>query len=420
MHNITTNKKPLNRLVNTLPNLPKTCAEKFNFAVVQKRVDTLKFHWNYVHYWPYKFVQRVHNITTSKKQLYRHVNTLLNLPQTCAEKFNFVVVQMKVDTLKFHWNYVHYLPYKIVQRVHNITTSKKPLNRLVNTLPNFPISCAEKFNFAVVQKRVDTLKFHWNYVHYWPYKFVQRMHNITTSKKQLYGLVNTLLNLPESCAEKFNFAVVQKWVDTLKFHWNYVPHWPYKFVQRVHNITTGKKKLYRLVNTLLNLPESCAEKFNFAVVQKRVDTLKFHWNYVHYWPYKFVQRVHNITTSKKQLYSHVNTLLNLPQTCAEKFNFAVVQKRVDTLKFHWNYVHYWPYKFVQRVHNITTSKKQLYRLVNTLLNLPESSAEKFNFAVVQKWVDTLKFRWNYVHYWPYKFVQRVHNITTSKKNSTGL
>ena len=149
-------------------------------------------------------------------------------------------------------------------------------------------------------------------------------------------------------------------------------------MQRVHNITTSKKQLYRYVNTLLNLPQTCAEKFNFAVVQKRVDTLKLHWNYVHYWPYKFVQRVHNITTRKKQLYRHVNTLLNLPQTCAEKFNFAVVQKRVDTLKFHWNYVHYWPYKFVQRVHNITTSKKQLYRHVNTLLNLQESCAEKFN------------------------------------------
>ena len=377
MHNITTSKKQLYRHVNTLLNLPQTCAEKFNFAVVQKRVDTLKFHWNYVHYWPYKIVQRVHNITTCKKPLKRLVNTLPNLPKTCAEKFNFAVVQKRVDTLKFHWNYVHYWPYKFVQRVHNITTSKKQLYRQVNTLLNLPQTCAEKFNFAVVQKRVDTLKFHWNYVHYWPYKFVQRVHNITTSKKQLYRHVNTLLNLPQTCAEKFNFAVVQKRVDTLKFHWNYVHYWPYKFVQRVHNITTSKKPLNRLVNTLLNLPQTCAEKFNFAVVQKRVDTLKFHWNYVHYWPYMFVQRVHNITTSKKQLYRHVNTFLNLPQTCAEKFNFAVVQKRVDTLKFHWNYVHYWPYKFVQRVHNITTSKKQLYRHVNTLLNLPQTCAEKF-------------------------------------------
>ena len=56
--------------------------------------------------------------------------------------------------------------------------------------------------------------------------------------------------------------------------------------------------------------------------------------YVHYWLYKFVQRVHNITTSKKQLYMLVNTLLNLPQTCAEKLSCAVVQMRVDTLKFH--------------------------------------------------------------------------------------
>ena len=391
MHNITTSKKPLNRLVNTLPNLPKTCAEKFNFAVVQKRVDTLKFHWNYVHYWPYKFVQRVHNITTSKKPLNRLVNTLPNLPKTCAEKFNFAVVQKRVDTLKFHWNYVHYWPYKFVQRVHNITTSKKQLYRHVNTLLNLPQTCSEKFNFAVVQKRVDTLKFHWNCVHYWPYKIEQKVHNITTSKKPLKRLVNTLPNLPKTCAEKFNFAVVQKRVETLKFHWNYVHYWPYKFVQRVHNITTSKKQLYRHVNTFLNLSESCAEKFNFAVVQKRIDTLKFHWNYMHYWPYKFVQRVHNITTSKKQLYRHVKTLLNLPESGAEKFSFAVVQKRVDTLKFHWNYVHYWHYKFVQRVHNITTSKKPLNRLVNTLLNLPQTCAEKFNFAVVQKRVDTLKF-----------------------------
>ena len=217
------------------------------------------------------------------------------------------------------------------------------------------------------------------------------MHNITTSKKQLYRLVNTLLNFPKSCAEKLSFAVVQKRVDTLKFHWNYVHYWRYKFVQRVHNITTSKKQLYRHVNTLLNLPKTCAEMFNFAVVQKRIDTLKFHWNYMHYWPYKFVQRVHNITTSKKQLYRHVKTLLNLPESCAEKLCFAVVQKRVDTLKFHWNYVHYWHYKFVQRVHNITTSKKPLNRLVNTLLNLPQTCAEKFNFAVVQKRVDTLKF-----------------------------
>ena len=43
-------------------------------------------------------------------------------------------------------------------------------------------------------------------------------------------------------------------------------------MQRVHNITTSKKQLYRLVNTLLNLPQTCAEKFNFYVVQKRVDT----------------------------------------------------------------------------------------------------------------------------------------------------
>ena len=43
-------------------------------------------------------MQRVHNITTSKKQLYMFVNTLLNLPQTCAEKLSCAVVQMKVDT----------------------------------------------------------------------------------------------------------------------------------------------------------------------------------------------------------------------------------------------------------------------------------------------------------------------------------
>ena len=39
---------------------------------------------------------------------------------------------------------------------------------------------------------------------------MQRVHNITTSKKQLYMLVNILLGLPESCAEKFEFRVVQK------------------------------------------------------------------------------------------------------------------------------------------------------------------------------------------------------------------
>ena len=50
----------------------------------------------------------------------------------------------------------------------------------------------------------------------------------------------------------------------------------YKFVQRVHNITINKKQLYRLVNTMLNFPQTCAKKFNFAVIQKRVDILKFH------------------------------------------------------------------------------------------------------------------------------------------------
>ena len=43
---------------------------------------------------------------------------------------------------------------------------------------------------------------------------MQRVHNITTSKKQLYMLVNILFDLPESCAEKFEFRVVQKLVDT--------------------------------------------------------------------------------------------------------------------------------------------------------------------------------------------------------------
>ena len=46
---------------------------------------------------------------------------------------------------------------------------------------------------------------------------------------------------------------------------------------------------------------------------------------------------------------------------------------------------------MQRVHNITTSKKQLYRLVNILLNLLQTRADKLSFAVVQKCVDTLKF-----------------------------
>ena len=43
-------------------------------------------------------------------------------------------------------------------------------------------------------------------------------------------------------------------------------------MQRVHNITPSKKQLYRLVNTLLNLLQTCAEKLSFAVVQKGVDT----------------------------------------------------------------------------------------------------------------------------------------------------
>ena len=40
------------------------------------------------------------------------------------------------------------------------------------------------------------------------------MHNITTSKKTLYRLVNIMLNLPQTCAEKFSFVIVQKWLDT--------------------------------------------------------------------------------------------------------------------------------------------------------------------------------------------------------------
>ena len=40
-----------------------------------------------------------------------------------------------------------------------------------------------------------------------------------------------------------------------------------------HNKQT---QLYRLVNSLLSLPQTCAEKLSFAVLQKRVDTLKFH------------------------------------------------------------------------------------------------------------------------------------------------
>ena len=116
-------------------------------------------------------------------------------------------------------------------------------------------------------------------MHYWFYKFVQRVHNNTTSKKQLYRLVNTLLNLPQSCAEKLSFAVVQKRIDSeislklcalLALQ---VCAWP-------AHITTSKKQLYRLVNTLLNLPQICAEKLSFAVVQKRVETLIFHWNCV--------------------------------------------------------------------------------------------------------------------------------------------
>ena len=43
-------------------------------------------------------------------------------------------------------------------------------------------------------------------------------------------------------------------------------------MQRVHNITTSKKQLYRLVNTLLSLLQTCAEKLSFAVVQKKVNT----------------------------------------------------------------------------------------------------------------------------------------------------
>ena len=43
-----------------------------------------------------------------------------------------------------------------------------------------------------------------------------------------------------------------------------------------------------------------------------------------------MQRVHNIKTSKKQFYMLLNTLLRLPQTCAKKFEFCVVQKLVDT------------------------------------------------------------------------------------------
>ena len=151
-------------------------------------------------------------------------------------------------------------------------------------------------------------------------------------------------------------------------------------MQRVHNIKTSKKQLYRLVNTLLNLPQTCAEKLSFAVVQKRVDTLKFHWNCVHYWLYKFVHGLHNITTSKKQLYRLVNTLLNLPQTCAEKLSFAVVQKRVDTLKFHWNYVYYWLYKFVHGLHNITTSKKTTLQVCKHLAKFAANLCRKVEFC----------------------------------------
>ena len=43
---------------------------------------------------------------------------------------------------------------------------------------------------------------------------MQRLHNITTSKKQLHMLINTMLNLPQACAVKLRIAVVQNWIDT--------------------------------------------------------------------------------------------------------------------------------------------------------------------------------------------------------------
>ena len=201
-----------------------------------------------------------------------------------------------------------------MQSVHNITTSKKQLYRLVNTLLNSPESCAEKLSFAVVQKSVDTF-------------FIEIMCIIgstslckgcTTSLQS--RLLNTLINLLQTCAE--NVIEIKCIIG------------PTSLCKGCTTSQQAKKQLYRLVNTFLNLLQTCAEKLSFAIVQKMVDTLKFQLNYVHYWLYKFVQRVHNITTSKNQLYMLVNTLLNLLQTCAEKLSFAVVQKMVDSLKFH--------------------------------------------------------------------------------------
>ena len=275
-----------------------------------------------MHYWLYKFVQRVHNNTTSKKQLYRLVNTLLNLPQSYAEKLSFAVVQKRVDTeisLKLcvllalqvcAWPAQHHNKEKTT-----LQACKHPAKFAENLCRKVEIcrSTKECRHFEISLKLCALLAL-----------------QVCAKGAQHHNKQKTTL---QACKHPAKFAAnlcrKVEFCRSTKEGRHFEISLKLCALLALQVCAKGSQHHNKQKTTLQackHLAKFAANLCSFAVVQKRVDT----WNYVHYWLHKFVQRMHNITTSKKQLYRLVNTLLNLPQTCAEKLSFAAVQKRVDT------------------------------------------------------------------------------------------
>ena len=217
----------------------------------------------------------LHNITTSKKQLYRLVNTLLNLPQTCAEKLSFAVVQKRVDT-EILLKLCVLLAIQVCAKGAQHHNKQKTTLQACKHLAKFAANMCRKVEFCRCTKEGRHFEISLKLCALLALQVCAKGAQHHNKQKITLHACKHLAKIAANLCRKGEFCRSTKEGRHFEISLKLCALLALQVVQRVHNIKTSKKQLYRLVNTLLNLPQTCEEKLSFAVVQKRVDTLKFH------------------------------------------------------------------------------------------------------------------------------------------------
>ena len=326
----------------------------------------------------------MHNITTSKKQLYRLVNTLLSLPQTCAEKLSFAVVQKRGRHFEISLKLCALLALEVCAKNAQHHNKQKTTLQACKHLAKFAANLCRKVEFCRSTKEGRNFEISLKLCALLALEVCAKGAQHHNKQKTTLLACKHLAKFVANLCRKVEFCRTTKegrhFEISLKFCALLALEVCAKNAQHHNKQKTtlqACKHLAKFAANLCRKVEFChstKEGRHFEISLKLCALLALEVCA------KGAQH-HNKQKTTLQACKH---LAKFAANLCRKVEFCRSTKEGRHFEISLKLCALLALEVCAKVYNITTSKKQLYRLVNTLLSLLQTCAEKLSFAVVQK------------------------------------